>query len=248
MIRLLTKKPIGAFENLVWDELFSLSAAESNLVTFRQWKVQDTSLVIGYGEDAAKTVHIRACKDRGIPIIKRFTGGGTVLISEKSLNYSLIVPLSRANGWGDLVPSFQAINGIIVDALKDFQLTAKIEEDTDITVNSKKIAGSSQSRRWGVLCHHGTILIDSETENIEMLIKNPTKQPKYRNGRTHKDFLTSLKQESGEVDEKSFERRLLSRISRFLERRLKLVVVESQELTEQETDLNKTIQPITHIV
>lgn len=248
MIRLLTRKLNGVYENLVLDEILSLSATKSNLVTFRPWEVREASVVIGYGEKVAETVDIRACKNRGVPIIRRFSGGGTVLISEKCLNYSVIVPLSCSNGLGNIAPSFQAINGIIVDALKELQLPAKIEEDTDVTINSRKIAGSSQSRRWGVLCHQGTILIESDSENIEKFIKKPTKQPKYRNGRNHKDFLTSLKQEREEIDEKLFERRLKSRMSIFLKRELKLPILVTQELTEEERDVHKVNKRITHII
>ncbi|KPL01266.1 MAG: hypothetical protein AMJ91_00460 [candidate division Zixibacteria bacterium SM23_73_3] len=248
LIRLLTGQPKTCYENLSLDEIISRCCARLSLVTLRFWRVNGASVVVGYGNECAKTVDIVACKNSRVRIIRRFSGGGSVFLSEKCLNYTIIIPQTLSNGLRHISPSFQAINGMVVDTLKEFQLPAKVEEDTDVAVNSRKIAGSSQSRRWGVLCHQGTILIESETENIEKLIKNPTKQPKYRNGRTHKDFLTSLKQEREEIDDKLFERRLKSRMSLFLKQRLRLPIIETQVLTEEERNLNKATQLITHII
>jgi len=174
LIRLLTGQPKTCYENLSLDEIISRCCARLSLVTLRFWRVNGASVVVGYGNECAKTVDIVACKNSRVRIIRRFSGGGSVFLSEKCLNYTIIIPQTLSNGLRHISPSFQAINGMVVDTLKEFQLPAKVEEDTDVAVNSRKIAGSSQSRRWGVLCHQGTILIESETENIEKLIKNPT--------------------------------------------------------------------------
>jgi len=65
-------------------------------------------------------------------------------------------------------------------------------ESTDLTVRNRKFGGCAQRRRRHTLLHHGTILYDFDIAAPMRFLAEPRRQPAYREGRTHEDFLTNV--------------------------------------------------------
>jgi lipoate-protein ligase A len=63
---------------------------------------------------------------------------------------------------------------------------------SDVAINSRKILGSSIYRKRKAVFYHAVLNISEPVETIERYIKHPTKEPDYRKGRSHKEFVTSL--------------------------------------------------------
>jgi lipoate-protein ligase A len=55
-----------------------------------------------------------------------------------------------------------------------------------------KFSGNSQRRHRRFLLFHGTFLLDFNLSLVNELLPMPSKQPNYRKGRTHVDFLANL--------------------------------------------------------
>ena len=65
---------------------------------------------------------------------------------------------------------------------------------SDITMAGKKILGSSIYRSKEALLYHAVLNLGEPASTFERYLKHPTKEPDYRQGRSHSEFVTSLKE------------------------------------------------------
>jgi lipoate-protein ligase A len=180
-------------ENLACDEAL-LDLCEGGLAdeTLRIWEPLQYFVVVGYANKVAHEVHDAFCDFSGIPILRRCTGGGAVLQGPGVLNYSLIL---RAEGSLHNIPStnnfilkrHQAALAAILKA------PVEIQGQTDLAIGGLKFSGNSQRRKKHCLLFHGSILLHLDIELVEKALPFPSRQPNYRLGRSHSDFLMNLK-------------------------------------------------------
>jgi lipoate-protein ligase A len=71
-------------------------------------------------------------------------------------------------------------------------LGAEICDPSDLAWQGKKVSGNSQRRTADVFLHHGTLLYDFDPELASRYLLEPKRQPNYRQGRTHAQFLGNL--------------------------------------------------------
>src|SRR5258708_6676668 len=67
-----------------------------------------------------------------------------------------------------------------------------VEGFTDLAVNGLKFSGNAQRRKRRCLLFQGTFLLDLDLTLVEKLRRPPSRQPAYRENRSHVDFLTRL--------------------------------------------------------
>ena len=181
-------------ENLACDEaLLDSSESGAGEEILRFWEPHDYFVVVGYANKVATEVNQATCEARGIPILRRSSGGGTVLQGPGCLNYTLVLRI-EANG---PLHSISAANRFIMErnraALESLlQRQVKVDGHTDLAINGLKFSGNSQRRRRRFLLFHGTFLLDFDIPLIEALLSPPSKQPDYRRNRRHTEFLTNL--------------------------------------------------------
>lgn len=103
---------------------------------------------------------MRALLDRGIPVVRRMSGGGTVYHDLGNLNYTLISDQTGPLDYDRcLEPVIRALNALGVPAQKN--------RTCDIAVDGKKISGSAQKIAGGRVLHHGTLLFDSDLSLLD---------------------------------------------------------------------------------
>jgi lipoate-protein ligase A len=180
-------------ENLACDEAL-LDCCEEGVAgeVLRVWESSEYFVVLGYANKIGDEVRDSFCEDNGLPILRRCTGGGAVLQGPGVLNYSLIL---RAEGELHNIPStnnfilkrHQAALARILKAPVD------IRGHTDLAIGGLKFSGNSQRRKKTFLLFHGTILLHLEIKLVEKALPFPSREPDYRLGRSHSDFLLNLK-------------------------------------------------------
>ena len=118
------------------------------------------AVVVGCYQNICREVHMRALLDRGIPVVRRMSGGGTVYHDLGNLNYTLISDQTGPLDYDRcLEPVIRALNALGVPAQKN--------RTCDIAVDGKKISGSAQKIAGGRVLHHGTLLFDSDLSLLD---------------------------------------------------------------------------------
>lgn len=181
-------------ENLAADEaLLDLCEAGGSDEVLRFWSSLRYFVVLGYGNQAATEVNLPFCCKRGIPVLRRCTGGGTVLQGPGVLNYSLVLRIAD-NG---PCRSISTANRFILERHRD-ALTPAIPApvqwrgQTDLAIGGLKFAGNAQRRRRRFLLFHGSLLLHLDLTLVQSALPLPSRQPDYRLNRAHSDFLLNL--------------------------------------------------------
>ena len=63
---------------------------------------------------------------------------------------------------------------------------------SDLTWQGRKFSGNSMRCKRRYLLYHGTLLYDFDLSRIDRYLLTPPREPSYRGGRTHRDFVTNL--------------------------------------------------------
>jgi len=194
-------------ENLAGDEAL-LAWFEENRGggVLRFWEPENYSVVVGYGNHVATEVNVPACEAEGIPILRRCSGGGTVLQGPGCLNYSLVLRIEEDGPLASITAANRFIMERNREALerecrrKKEECRIEVRGHTDLALVSKhlavnsglKFSGNAQRRKKHFLLFHGTFLLRFDLALIDKFLRMPSKEPDYRQGRSHKDFLTNL--------------------------------------------------------
>lgn len=181
-------------ENIFYDEalLESLEDGEAYDEVLRFWESEKFFIVLGRVSKLEDDIKIKEAERDRIEIIRRSSGGGTVLQGPGCLNYSLILSYEKNPLLGDIRKSYSFILGRICEGFKKLDVEVRFEPISDMVLCGRKFSGNAQRRRKKYFLHHGTILYDFDIEKIEKYLTSPKKEPVYRKGRSHKDFLTNV--------------------------------------------------------
>ena len=150
------------------------------------------AVVLGSGNEAAKEVNIAACQSLKIPIIRRYGGGGTVVL------YPGCVVVSLGCWVKDQFSNnlyFKMINQAVISSLaSEWSVLSGLSQAgiSDIVMKDRKIAGTSLFRSRNYLLYQASILVQMNPSLIESVLSHPSKEPDYRRGRKHSDFLVGL--------------------------------------------------------
>src|ERR1035438_3567117 len=182
-------------ENLACDEaLLDLCEAGGSDEVLRFWGSPQYFVVVGYANKAATEVNLPVCRELGIPVLRRCSGGGTVLQGPGVLNYSLILRIDESGP----CHSIPATNQFILERHRDTLaklIKAPVEwrGQTDLAIGGLKCAGNAQRRRRRFLLFHGSFLLHLDLGLLEKILPLPSHQPDYRLNRSHSDFLVKRK-------------------------------------------------------
>jgi lipoate-protein ligase A len=200
------------YEQLLIEEGL-LRASSDNWLVLSKSPAHQKSIVMGLSSVNAKKlpnlIHAKNCHDDNVPVIKRFSGGGTVYIDRETLFVSVIFnsnvlpegvdaypkPLMKWTANSIYSRAFKAMEERIGKNLRD----GFILNENDYCVGSKKFGGNAQSLVKDRFLHHTSILWDVDTSAMGKYLKLPPKDmlPEYRRERNHDDFVIPLKQVFG---------------------------------------------------
>ena len=180
-------------ENLACDEALLLQAEE--LATpdiLRIWEWPTAAVVVGSAGVVSADVCTKQCKQDNVPIFRRSSGGGTVLLGRGCLLYSLVLSYSTADDLTTIGCSYCYILGKLQSALSKAIDGVTMAGTSDLVLGERKFSGNSQQRKRNHLLHHGTILYDFDVAAVANYLHVPKRQPDYRANRSHQTFLYNL--------------------------------------------------------
>lgn len=162
-------------------------------VLFRFFETLRTAVVLSSSNKSAVETHEERCRERGIPILRRKGGGGTVLLGPGC------VVLTLAFHARDLFSNqryFHRVNELWIEALGARCGIGGLATRgvSDIAHGDRKIVGTSVFRRKHLFVYQGSLLVDPDFNALGSVLAHPSKEPDYREGRDHRSFLVSLRE------------------------------------------------------
>ena len=100
------------------------------------------------------------CKKDGVKVIRRISGGGTVLQGKGCLNYSIFLKYGTNENYKSIKRSYIDILGKIIDGFQKKNINIEFYPLSDMALDGKKVSGNAQARKRTFFLHHGTFLYD----------------------------------------------------------------------------------------
>ena len=182
-------------ENLAIDEALLKCADEIGGLSdevLRVWQATELGIVVGRSGRVDDEVHLELAGQRSIPVLRRPSGGATVVVGPGCLLYSLLLDLKQHPELKMLDVVHARVMRSLIQALEILAPQVLFDGTCDLVVGDRKFSGNclKVGRHWTL--YHGTILLSMDLFQIEQLLKHPPREPAYRRGRPHDQFVTNL--------------------------------------------------------
>lgn len=224
----------SASENMAIDYAL-LKNCSFPVLRFYSWRPKAVS--IGRFQSLKDNINLDICSKNSIDFVRRITGGGTVFHSNE-ITYSVCIPEKNDYFSDDLHESYQVLCKCIIEALEYMGLDASYEPINDIVISGKKISGCAQTRKFGNILQHGTILLKIDVNEMFSLIKVSDEKMKDKIISNVKKRVTSLELE---LDNKVIESEVRTNVINAFKNILNIEFIKSS-LSNKELEDKKNIQ------
>jgi lipoate---protein ligase len=200
-MQLNTDTPTDPAANVALDEAL-LERADGEYL--RLWESAAPVVVLGRSAPIEREVNAAACAAAGVPVVRRPSGGQTVLIGPGCLMYAVVLDLRMRPEVAAIDRAHQFVLGKMVNALRPIEPNIEIAGTSDLVLAGdppRKFSGNALRLKRTHLLYHGTLLYDFDLALVERLLKPPVRQPAYRAERNHREFLTNFPASRSAIEE-----------------------------------------------
>ena len=168
---------------------------------FFTWSPERVYLILGQSNKTEKSLIIENVIKDSIKVYKRPSGGESVILTPNTLVISTLIKSEKLE---NPAKYFETANKKIIEILSSLGINnLKQKGISDIAIGEKKILGSSIYRKTNNVFYHAVLNISEETDLMEKYLAHPGKEPDYRLGRKHEDFVTSIHAENHKIESTS---------------------------------------------
>jgi lipoate-protein ligase A len=182
-------------ENLERDDaLLARAEHEGAGESLRFWESPVPFVVLGRTCEEAAEVLTEACRRDLVPVLRRSSGGGTVVQGAGCLNFALVLAKDRHPDLASITSSYRYILGKVAKALELCGIVTEFRPVCDLVLpdGERKFSGNAQRRGRRHVLHHGTVLYAFDLALIGRYLRMPPRMPDYRRERGHGDFVTNI--------------------------------------------------------
>jgi len=158
----------------------------------RFWEIGSPGVVVGRASRVAQEVDLQACDRDRIPVVRRVSGGCSVMCGPGCLMYALILPRATHTDAGLPAAIHAGVLDRMVEALTTSDIPVQRCGTSDLAWGARKISGNSLRLLRRSVLYHGTVLYHFDLTLLPNYLKMPPREPSYRGGRTHEAFLINL--------------------------------------------------------
>ncbi|WP_099188573.1 lipoate--protein ligase family protein [Tepidibacter mesophilus] len=241
--------------NMAIDEAIMKAYKEEKIdptIRFYTWK--PACISIGYFQKMEEEIDINVCKELGVDFVRRTTGGRAVL-HDNELTYSIVVGEKNPLMYGGIMQTYRYISEGLANGLKmsgiDVDPLTRADKDInngkssvcfnskshyEISINNKKVVGSAQTRKEGIILQHGSIVLDFNVDKLISIMKiDESKKEKLKKITVKK--ATGIENELGKkVDINTLEKNII----KGLEQHFNIEIYED-ELSDYEIEIAKQL-------
>ncbi len=179
------------------DELLLERCRRSGRAEIELFRPAGVEVVLGRGSKVELELNSESCQKDGVKLRRRLGGGCAVVLDGGNLVLAVALPLP---GVGGVRKVFDALTQWAIDGLTRAGIPG-VEKagSSDLALNGKKVGGSCVYRSKGFFLYSTTLLFNPPGDAAERWLAHPPREPEYRDGRGHADFMGSL-DPSGDVE------------------------------------------------
>lgn len=189
----ISSPPLTVAGNIALDKLLVQAVSTGSVPEHvRLYNCTDEAVVLGISQNPAETVHLDATSADGIAVLKRFSGGGTVLAGYGSLMYSVVLRTGTGVPRHMVRQAYEYVFSPLITVFAAWGIPVEFHPPSDLAVRTRKIAGNAQAQKRNAVLVHGCLLVNEDLNRIKRYLAHPPEEPVYRAGRQHSDFLCNL--------------------------------------------------------
>jgi len=159
---------------------------------FLIWIPDKVYIVLGASNHPDDALNIENVLKDKIPVLKRPSGGQTVILTPNNIIIAAVFFDKKTSHPKEV---FEQINKLIISTIEKTGIrNLSLMGISDIAISGKKILGSAIYRSKDALLYHAVLNLGEPSVTFERYLKHPSKEPDYRHGRSHSEFVTSLKE------------------------------------------------------
>lgn len=175
----------GAMNMAIDDALLHAVAAGTSGPVLRLYRWRPATLTLGYAQAAGEGVDLAACRQAGVDVVRRPTGGRAVY-HDREVTYAVIAPVGGTFG-GTVTESYRVIAGVLKNALQQLGLPVELvpgqlrgqvgravcftaPAQHELLLDGCKVAGCAQKRRGQAFLQHGSIPVDLDLDLLLQLM------------------------------------------------------------------------------
>ncbi len=166
--------------NMAVDEAIARFGARGHPPTLRVYGWRPAAISIGYSQRIRQALNVKACAQRGVPVVRRLTGGRMVF-HDQELTYSIIAPRGLVGLGGSVLGTYKRIGQALVASLRRLGISAYLQRMScrydglgaahglepcftrsgryEVMVDGRKVAGSAQRWIGQMVLQHGSLLM-----------------------------------------------------------------------------------------
>ncbi|MCA9231173.1 MAG: lipoate--protein ligase family protein [Planctomycetales bacterium] len=202
-------------ENLALDEAL-LDAAEAREIShcvLRLWEPADYCVILGRSSNTAAEVDLHACRQANVPVLRRSSGGGAIVAGPGCLMYAVILDYANYPQLRAVDLAHKHVLGRLAESLTPRVPSVAFAGTSDLVMQTvdleaaqiesgllQKFSGNALRIKRTHFLYHGTLLYDFELPLISKLLVKPSRQPAYRQDRSHAQFVTNLPLDREEIE------------------------------------------------
>jgi lipoate-protein ligase A len=196
--RLLDTGALPAAHNMALDKVI-LNARSANLVpnTVRYLQFSPHCVLVGYHQSVELEVEEEYCREHGIEINRRITGGGNLYWDESQLGWELYAPKNTPGIPRRLDDMYRLMCESVVAGLDRLGVKAKFRPTNDIEVEGRKLSGTGGTEIGATFLYQGTLLTDFDVDTMINALKLPIKKLEDKQVDSFKKRVTCLKEVLG---------------------------------------------------
>ncbi|MEJ2472231.1 MAG: lipoate--protein ligase family protein [Desulfuromonadales bacterium] len=181
--------------NMALDEaLLTAVAAGQSPPVLRFYRWRPATVTLGYGQSVATDIDLPACREAGLDVVRRLTGGRAVL-HDQEVTYAVIAPWSSPAFGHSVLDCYRVIADVLLATLRQLGLPAALvpgkprggprnvaravcfsaPSQYELVIEGRKVAGSAQKRQGEVFLQHGSIPLEMDLALLGRVLKTASR-------------------------------------------------------------------------